>query len=469
MLTSISLQELYEQFDSYKETTFSNKRFKHKDILPLINQLSAHSQFTIKTIGKSLEERDIFLIKLGEGKNKVLLWSQMHGDEPTATMALFDICNFFVIKDSFQEIKKKILSEVTLYIIPMLNPDGTEIINRRNAAGIDLNRDASRLQSPESILLKLFAEKIKPDYGFNLHDQDFRWSVGGGKEPAVISFLSPPFNELREINNDRKKSMQLISIMTTALNKYIPGKIARYSDEFEPRSFGDTITQMNCSTILIESGRWNYDPHKFYPRKLNVIAILSAIKSIADNDFHHINIEHYQQIPENGKFLFDIVLRNLSLNMNGKKMTVDIAVNREEAVFHNKKGFYQKGTIEDIADLTTIFGYEDIDCSGMDIVPGKIYSDMEITTKSLHNLNSKELHNKGYTTVRLDEYDNQFTFSPFAFNLIIGRNNFQHDLFPSSYANFTIQKEGKVIYTVINGFLIDHNKELPPHINGLIL
>ena len=42
-----------------------------------------------------------------------------------------------------------ILSSLTLYVVPMLNPDGAERFQRRNAQSIDINRDALRLQTPE--------------------------------------------------------------------------------------------------------------------------------------------------------------------------------------------------------------------------------------------------------------------------------------------------------------------------------
>ena len=36
-------------------------------------------------------------------------------------------------------------------MVPMLNPDGAERFQRRNAQGIDINRDALLLQSPEGL------------------------------------------------------------------------------------------------------------------------------------------------------------------------------------------------------------------------------------------------------------------------------------------------------------------------------
>ena len=44
---------------------------------------------------------------------------------------------------------QRILSSLTLYIVPMLNPDGAARFQRRNAQQIDVNRDALSLQTPE--------------------------------------------------------------------------------------------------------------------------------------------------------------------------------------------------------------------------------------------------------------------------------------------------------------------------------
>ncbi|NIQ56614.1 MAG: peptidase M14, partial [Gemmatimonadetes bacterium] len=41
-----------------------------------------------------MEGRPIYAVRFGHGPMRVLLWSQMHGDEPTATMAIADIFTF---------------------------------------------------------------------------------------------------------------------------------------------------------------------------------------------------------------------------------------------------------------------------------------------------------------------------------------------------------------------------------------
>ena len=52
--------------------------------------------FDVSKVGESFEGREIHLIRIGSGSDKILLWSQMHGDEPSATPALFDMLHYLV-------------------------------------------------------------------------------------------------------------------------------------------------------------------------------------------------------------------------------------------------------------------------------------------------------------------------------------------------------------------------------------
>ncbi len=132
--------------------------------------------------------------------------------------------------------------------------------------------------------MKYFKE-LKADFGFNLHDQSTRYSVGKTFKPATISFLAPPFDEKRKMNAVRKNAAKLISKLYKTLSVYIPGHIAKYSDEYEPRAFGDLSQKFGTSTILIESGGWKNDPEKQFIRKLNFISLFSSFKSIAEKSY----------------------------------------------------------------------------------------------------------------------------------------------------------------------------------------
>ena len=64
-----------------------------EDIYPILEKLNTNKQLEI--IGKSALDIPIYKFQIGTGKIKILLWSQMHGDESSTTKASFDCFNFF--------------------------------------------------------------------------------------------------------------------------------------------------------------------------------------------------------------------------------------------------------------------------------------------------------------------------------------------------------------------------------------
>ena len=354
------ITELEKKYDNLKEKSLFNRRFKHTDILPLIAKLRNIPILEVREIGKSTEGREIFLIKAGKGKIKVFLWSQMHGNEPTATGALFDILNF-LSADVLNNEKNSILNELSLYFVPMVNPDGAQVFKRRNVLDIDLNRDAARLEAEETRILKNIRDEIKPDYGFNLHDQEIYYTAGNTSKPATISFLTPSFNVEKEIDHSRRISMELIVVMDQVLQKYIPGQIGRYNDDYLPTAFGDNMQKWGTSTILIESGGYHNDPEKQVIRKMNFLSIMAALYNLLSGNHEPVNYMDYFKIPENKKEkLFDLLIRNANLNLNNRSISIDIGIRRKEIDNQNYTDFEYKSEIADIGDLTYYFGYDEI-------------------------------------------------------------------------------------------------------------
>ena len=87
----IPLTTLEAAFNQFKEPAITHRRFKHADIQPLIEKHKG--AFEISELGKSIEGKSISNLKWGGGKTKVMLWSQMHGNESTTTKAIFDFLN----------------------------------------------------------------------------------------------------------------------------------------------------------------------------------------------------------------------------------------------------------------------------------------------------------------------------------------------------------------------------------------
>jgi len=459
-------QNLYQSYDRYKEKSLTHRRFKHADIIPLIDKLKHKSGYTVKVVGKSVEGRELKLITIGKGKTKIFMWSQMHGDEPTATAALFDIFNF--INDTTnKEYCKALFERVTLYFLPMVNPDGAERFKRRNFYDIDLNRDASRLQCPEAVILKSVFDSLKADFGFNLHDQSHRYSVGNSFRTATISFLAPAYNYEKDFNNVRGKAVQLIGNMYQVLSQFIPGHIAKYSDEYEPRAFGDNFQKWGTSTILIESGGWKDDPEKQFIRKLNFIALLSAFKSIAEESYLKTSSEIYESIPFNDKYILDVILRNLTVRNGKKQIKIDIGINLDEFEGPNEKKIYYRSQVDDLGDLSVFYAYKDYDFNGYTIERASIFEDKIFSLKELENYDFYKLYSKGYSTILVKKLPDE-KFTKFPINLAI-KNRIDTTINIGEPANFILKKDGKIEYIIINGFLqrIEKNRKFEG--NGLVI
>ncbi len=458
-------QSLYYNYEFFKEKTLKDRFFKHSEIKSLIESLKRKNVFHIEEVGKSFEGKEIFLLSIGSGKKKVFLWSQMHGDEPTATAALFDIFNFLADTVHYYDLRKFILQNVTLYFMPMVNPDGADNFTRRNSMMIDINRDANRLETPEARLLMNVFDSIKADFGFNLHDQSHRFSVGNSFKQATISFLAPPFDYEKNIDSVRLNSMKLISGLYELLNKFIPGHISKYSDDYEPRAFGDNFQKKGTSTILVESGGWKNDPEKQFIRKLNFILLLSAFKQIADDSYKNFDENIYNSIPFNEERLYDLVLRNLTISKNGFDYKLDLAINFEEILLKDKSGVFLKSQIENIGDLSNYYGIEDYDLTGYRLDSGKTFSKEFSNLKEVEKVDVFEMLKKGYTNFILKNSNGEVSDIPF--NLITDKKKPDFSIKIGNNATFVIRRNGKIEYSVINGFIQNLNTKTFKN-NGLV-
>ncbi len=459
---------LYDTYETYKEPSLNKRRVKHLDIAPLIAKAKANPKFKVSKVGRSIEGRSLSLISLGQGKTDVFLWSQMHGDEPTATQAIFDILNFFDSPD-FKEEKEAILDNLTIHFLPMLNPDGAEVFQRRNTLGIDINRDALHLQSPEGQTLKRVRDSLEADFGFNLHDQSTYYNAERTDKPATISYLAPAYNYEKDINEVRGNAMKIIVFMNNILQRYAPGQVGRYNDDFEPRAFGDNIQKWGTSTILIESGGYPNDTEKQEIRKLNYVSILSAIYTIAKDSYQDIPISEYEKIPENDRKLFDLKITGAKYELLGNTYTLDLGINQLEVDYEGNTTFWYSSRILDQGDLSTYYGYENLDASAHKVVPAKVYPQVLESMSAAQDLNTLDLLKQGVGYVRMTNIPKTALNSPLPFHIIgtsfkVPEPRFQPGINPT----FFLEKDGVLEYAVINGFLIDLKKEKATIPNAMI-
>ncbi len=344
----MQIKDILSLYPSFKETKLTNRFFKHEDIVSLIKKLPA--TFTVKESGKSVNGLSIYTIQWGNGPVKVMLWSQMHGDEATGTMALFDLFNFL---EGDNATVKLLEQNCTLLFMPMVNPDGAAVFTRRNAQQIDINRDYLQTITPEAKILKQCRDNFEPHFGFNLHDQNTLWSVNGSQKPATLSYLAPAYDPALSINDTRKNAMLVIAEMFRHLNQVLPHHIGLFDDEFEPRAFGDNFQRKGTSTILIEAGGYKDDFEKQEIRLFYFASILTGLTSIASKSYQEQNTDTYFGIPKNNKQIFHILIKDVTVN----GIKTDIGINYEEKPYANGLGTEKTYFIEDIGDLSYCDAY----------------------------------------------------------------------------------------------------------------
>jgi hypothetical protein len=345
--------------DRYRVQGIVTRRIPHAEYWRVVQPMLGSPRLRVEDIGRSMLNRELRSITFGSGPVKVLMWSQMHGDEATATMALADIMAWITAPEA-DRIRDRIGSALTVVMIPMLNPDGAERFQRENAVGIDVNRDARRLSTSEARALKAVHDRLRPDFGFNLHDQNARTRVGRAGLPAGIALLAPAADEARSWGSLRARARLVAAGLVRDFDSQIPGRVSKYDDTFNPRAFGDLMATWGTSTVLIESGALPNDPDKQALRRLNVAAIIHTLDGIATKRYERANPADYENLLYNTGGAFDLLVRAGTLVLPGMApLIADIAINFDDPVARTG------GRVRDMGDLAGTVAVDTLDATGL--------------------------------------------------------------------------------------------------------
>lgn len=342
-----------------------SRRFTHAQYWSALEPALRAKALRVTPVGLSTHGRPLRAITFGTGPTTVFLWSQMHGDESTATMSLADLLAWFALADNQRDpVRDRIASQLTVVMLPMLNPDGAELFQRENAVGVDINRDVRRLSTSEARVLKAVRDSIKPQFGFNLHDQNARTLGRPGSQRVGIALLAPAAEVTNDFGPTRAAARLVAARIRSVLEREIPGRIARYDDTFNARAFGDLMQAWGTSTVLIESGALADDPDKQRLRRVNVIALLTALDAIATGDFRNEQAETYMSMPVNSGAAVDVVVKGASVVIPGHAPArVDISFNYDDAL---RQG---GARVREIGDLEDVVAFDTVSAAGLFIHP----------------------------------------------------------------------------------------------------
>jgi len=157
-------------------------------ITAFLNEAGRSPQIDVQVIGQSVENRNLYRVRLSRGKRKtagwrILIYAQQHGNEPAGKEAAL-----YLIK-KVAENPAWLPNDVEIFIIPQVNPDGAEKNQRRNARNTDLNRDHCLLDQPETRILHRTFRELQPQVAIDCHEfgRDSRdYSLRGWEKYPLI-------------------------------------------------------------------------------------------------------------------------------------------------------------------------------------------------------------------------------------------------------------------------------------------
>lgn len=244
-----------------------------KDIYPLLSSYKLDYEFEnflemIKNgdsekFGKSEEGRPIYAIKIGEAPKCILSFAGIHGNEKVAITGVLRTLKM-LLSGKIDNVTER----VSYVAVPLLNPDGVERSQRKNAKGIDINRDfgkygpfkmfGSEFESSEARAARGIIEYYEPDLVIDHHqnnsfDPEFFTMCNGEPEEMV--------NEVGF--NMRKSVRELYSVGGYDVFDWGPpenkGMLVNYASRF-------------CPSILIEANM----------SEMHTVADIAALKTLSE-------------------------------------------------------------------------------------------------------------------------------------------------------------------------------------------
>lgn len=162
---------------------------------PLIASFADRASIPFETeieFGRSVQNRPLTFIRRGNPNGvRVVVVGIIHGDEP-AGLAVIDLLK-----------KASLPSNIDLWILPVLNPDGYLLKTRQNANKVDLNRNfpvnwkpigekgfwqwsgLAPATEPETAAMLRFGNIVQPEFSVWYHQDYFRISPGSGREGQI--------------------------------------------------------------------------------------------------------------------------------------------------------------------------------------------------------------------------------------------------------------------------------------------
>jgi hypothetical protein len=217
-------------------------------------------------IGKSVEGRDIPAIVIGTGTSArahfAIIDGAIHGDEKTGTFASLRLAELLLSYYQSSTLWRSRLTELTVIVIPVLNPDGFVRNTRDNAHGVDLNSQFPPdgvPTEPEAFALINLMGRYTPTVYINYHEGYYwypldllygNYESGAGKAATITAMqqANETFSDMKHWGRFTEQNSDV----------WIGGVEAIYGGGKLGMAIAYASYQYHASCMLMETFMWTH-------------------------------------------------------------------------------------------------------------------------------------------------------------------------------------------------------------------
>lgn len=180
---------------------------RHQDLLAAVQ---VHPLACLEHLGETLDQRDLTLVKVGNGDSKkrsIWITARQHPGETMAEWLVEGLLNSLLDEDNATA--KLLLEKANFYIVPNMNPDGSVRGHlRTNAVGTNLNREwanPSLEKSPEVFHVINKMQETGVDLFYDVHGDEalpYVFLAGSQGTPSYndrLAHLRDKFSEVLKL------------------------------------------------------------------------------------------------------------------------------------------------------------------------------------------------------------------------------------------------------------------------------
>lgn len=366
--------ELFSRFDPAALFKEPWTEFRHRQLGQFINDLMRRSRVPVvlDRTGSSAEGRTLWTLRFGNPRGRrVLTWARQHGDEPDCTAALCMVLDEILSGDPAAA-SRHLLDRIDFLVFPMVNPDGVARFTRESSMGIDLNRDAVALATPEGQALFGLKDRFQPEFCFNLHDMSPRKARRDGTLVS-LAFQAGPYCERDEDNDVRVRAKHVCALMAESVLPWAPENIARYDADYMHRAFGDSMMRWGVSSMLVEAGGWYEPGGDNFVRRLFAVAVMRGLHAIAGREDDHATPHAYDAIPlDSSKRYADVLVSGglIDAGQGRAPFRADLHVDLLARAERPNAPVAFAGRIVGVGDFEELRCKARVDATGHVVVPG---------------------------------------------------------------------------------------------------